>query len=67
MEIHSRCIRVSDPALPASAVSAAMIAFAPALAESVPYPVWQYGSMANASLGIGASLDGSVPFPADNA
>jgi len=31
------------------------------------HPVWQYGSMANASLGIGAPLNGAVPFPATNA
>jgi hypothetical protein len=30
-------------------------------------PTWQYGSMANASLGIGAPLNGAVPFPANNA
>ena len=30
-------------------------------------PAWQYGSMANASLGAGASLNGAVPFPANNA
>ncbi len=30
-------------------------------------PAWQYGSMANASLGAGASLNGAVPFPASNA
>ena len=29
-------------------------------------PVWQYGSMAGADLGPGASLNGAVPFPADN-
>jgi hypothetical protein len=50
-----------------AAVSAAMMTFAPALAGEKPHPVWQYGSMANASLGIGASLNGAVPFPADNA
>jgi hypothetical protein len=54
-------------ALSIAAVLAAMIAFAPALAGTRPHPVWQYGSMANASLGIGASLNGAVPFPADNA
>src|SRR5205807_10478348 len=38
-----------------------------ALAASHPHAAWQYGSMANASLGIDASLNGAVPFPADNA
>lgn len=28
---------------------------------------WHYGSMATADLGIGANLNGSVPFPASNA
>lgn len=28
---------------------------------------WQYGDMTGAALGIGASLNGAVPFPADNA
>src|SRR5437868_4117349 len=37
-----------------------------ALAASHPHAAWQYGSMANASLGIDASLNGAVPFPADN-
>jgi hypothetical protein len=36
------------------------------LAQAGP-PDWQYGSMANASVGIGASLNGAVPFPATNA
>ncbi len=30
-------------------------------------PKWTYGNMAGASLGDGASLNGAVPFPADNA
>lgn len=30
-------------------------------------PTLQYASMASADLGIGASLNGAVPFPADNA
>src|SRR5437763_11848493 len=38
----------------------------PALASG-PHPQWQYGSMAKASLGVNASLNGAVPFPADNA
>jgi hypothetical protein len=38
-----------------------------ALASAKPHPQWQYGSMAGASLGIDASLNGAVPFPADNA
>ena len=29
-------------------------------------PAWQYGSMAGADLGAGASLNGAVPFPANN-
>jgi hypothetical protein len=29
--------------------------------------VWHYGNMSAASLGVGASLHGAVPFPADNA
>jgi hypothetical protein len=29
-------------------------------------PAWQYGSMAGADLGPGASLNGAVPFPANN-
>jgi hypothetical protein len=40
---------------------------APALAGSRPQAQWQYGSMAGADLGIGANLNGAVPFPADNA
>ncbi|MGD0866616.1 MAG: hypothetical protein ABSA49_13770, partial [Rhizomicrobium sp.] len=28
---------------------------------------WQYGSMANASLGAGADMNGAVPFPHSNA
>ncbi len=39
----------------------------PAVARSNPNRQWQYGSMANASLGIDANLNGAVPFPADNA
>jgi hypothetical protein len=39
---------------------------APAFAGAAP-PPWQYGSMAGADLGQGASLNGAVPFPADNA
>ena len=38
-----------------------------ALTSAKPRPQWQYGSMAGASLGIDASLNGAVPFPADNA
>ncbi len=30
-------------------------------------PVWQYGSMANASLGDDADMNGAVPFPYNNA
>src|SRR5436309_270764 len=39
----------------------------PALAITAPHAMWQYGSMADASLGIDANLNGAVPFPADNA
>jgi len=38
-----------------------------ALANGKPHPQWQYGSMAGASLGIDANLNGAVPFPVDNA
>lgn len=38
-----------------------------ALATSKTHPPWQYGSMAGASLGVDADLNGAVPFPADNA
>jgi hypothetical protein len=37
----------------------------PCIALASP-PVWQYGSMANASLGAGADMNGAVPFPANN-
>src|SRR5437016_3556184 len=46
---------------------AAMVAANPTLAGSRPHVQWQYGSMAGADLGIDASLNGAVPFPADNA
>jgi hypothetical protein len=45
----------------------AVAAATPALAGSRPHGQWQYGSMAGADLGIGANLNGAVPFPADNA
>jgi len=45
----------------------AVAAATPALADSRPHAQWQYGSMAGADLGIGANLNGAVPFPADNA
>lgn len=35
--------------------------------EIKPQTVLAYGSMAGASLGVGADLNGAVPFPADNA
>jgi hypothetical protein len=35
-------------------------------ATATPHLNWQYGTMANASLGIDANLNGAVPFPADN-
>src|SRR6202041_646450 len=38
-----------------------------ARADSPTAPIWHYGSMATASLGIGASLHGAVPFPATEA
>jgi hypothetical protein len=50
-------------ALAASIVTATLCL---SFAQAKP-PVWQYGSMANASLGAGASLNGAVPFPANNA
>jgi hypothetical protein len=43
---------------------AAALALVPQLASAAH---WQYGSMAKASTGIDANLNGSVPFPADNA
>ena len=46
---------------------AGIAATAPALAQTAPKHAFQYGSMAGASLGAGASLNGAVPFPADNA
>jgi len=46
---------------------AAVAACAFSLAALASPPDWQYGSMAKAGLGIGASLNGAVPFPADNA
>ncbi|HEY8697326.1 MAG TPA: hypothetical protein VIM02_06890 [Rhizomicrobium sp.] len=46
----------------------ASLALSPALAaHKTKHPPWQYGSMAGADLGVGASLNGAVPFPADNA
>ena len=38
-----------------------------ARADSPGAPVWHYGSMESASLGIGAPLHGAVPFPATEA
>jgi len=66
MEIHSRCIRVSDrlSRRPRFGCHDRIRAGARGIRSVSGL---QYGSMANASLGIGASLDGSVPFPADNA
>ena len=46
----------------ASLALCAGLAAGPAQAAS-----WVYGNMAGASLGPGASLNGAVPFPADNA
>ncbi|MEP6968401.1 MAG: hypothetical protein ABI906_10000, partial [Pseudomonadota bacterium] len=43
-----------------AALAVSVLAAAPALA-------FDYGSMANADLGVGANLNGAVPFPADNA
>ncbi|HEY1612631.1 MAG TPA: hypothetical protein VGF97_02920 [Rhizomicrobium sp.] len=40
---------------------------APGHAGQAPHATWQYGNMAGASLGIDASLNGAVPFPANNA
>lgn len=51
----------------------AMLLSMPALADStqinqpIRKPSFNYGSMAGASLGAGANLNGAVPFPADNA
>lgn len=42
----------------------AALALAPQLANAT---TWQYGTMANASTGVDANLNGSVPFPATNA
>ena len=46
-----------------SVVPAALLAAVPQAAAGK----WQYGSMAKASLGAGASLNGAVPFPKSNA
>jgi hypothetical protein len=43
---------------------AAIVALIPSLGNA---RVWDYGSMANASTGIDADLNGAVPFPANNA
>jgi len=37
------------------------------LGASAPAYAWTYGDVRGADLGIGASLNGAVPFPADNA
>lgn len=39
----------------------------PALANAKAPPPWHYGSMASASLGVDADLNGAVPFRSDNA
>ena len=47
---------------------AALLIALPALAqEEAASPQWRYGDMRAADLGVGASLHGAVPFPADNA
>ena len=46
-------------------LAAALLLAAPSMARTPP-PI-TYGSMADASLGDNASLNGDVPFPADNA
>lgn len=48
-------------------VSAATAVLLSICATARTHPDWQYGSMANASLGIDADMNGAVPFPADNA
>jgi hypothetical protein len=47
--------------------TATLFCLDPALAAKEQTTQWNYGSMANADLGIGADLHGSVPFPSDNA
>lgn len=42
---------------------AALVGFLPTATSGQ----WHYGTMADASLGVDASLNGDVPFPADNA
>ncbi|MEO8927528.1 MAG: hypothetical protein ABI306_10250 [Caulobacteraceae bacterium] len=49
------------------AAATSLLALRPALAAAAPRPPLVYGSMAGASLGVDASLNGAVPFPADNA
>jgi hypothetical protein len=63
-------LRGRIPAMNKLALTAACAVFAaaaPAFAQSAAQPYFHYGSMAGASLGIGASLHGAVPFPANNA
>jgi hypothetical protein len=45
----------------------ALLLLAAPLSASEPTPQFTFGDMAAASLGAGASLNGAVPFPADNA
>jgi hypothetical protein len=47
--------------------TAALTSLGPRLAEGQPTQQWQYGNMSGADLGIGANLNGAVPFPSDNA
>jgi hypothetical protein len=48
------------------AAAASLAALSPALGKTAS-PDTDYGSMANADLGVDANLNGAVPFPADNA
>ena len=50
-----------------AAAAASLATLAPALGETASHHTLDYGSMANADLGVGASLHGAVSFPADNA
>jgi hypothetical protein len=49
------------------AAAASLLTLSPVLGEAASRNAPVYGSMANASLGVDASLNGDVPFPADNA